>query len=276
MSDGIEGKATYKCEKCGAFRHLRGEDFNFDAVSSSERGMGAEIQYSAQIEEECHKCGNEIGIAFDVWEYPIGAINTTDFECVGAVVTESDFDIYHRPPREEPDETVHLVKSLALFRFDAFAEAFVDFWIKSYQQSPRYTAIISAIASILTASLLALSIYSSEKSRAERLDKVQSYTDQFKLLENTEKNLNDLSNFITSKKLEIEATRDLIKNLEEKRSELEPIVEANQEVVDAIFAQQKRELEKGIWVERAISFGLGILASLIATVVWHFVGRLKK
>ena len=108
------------------------------------------------------------------------------------------------------------------------------------------------------------------------MDKAQSYTDQFKLLDNTEKNLNDLSNFITSKKVEIEATRDLIKNLEQKRSEQEPIVEANQEVVDAIFAQQKRKIEKSIWVERAISFGLGILASLIATVVWHFVGRLKK
>src|SRR5690606_15704916 len=143
MSDGITGKATYKCEKCGAKHFLHDEDFCFEAESGSDRGMGEEVQYCCQIDELCHNCGNEIRLKFEVWEYPAGIINMTNEDSSGAEILESDFDIYHEPPQDEREEVVRLVKSLVLFRFDAFAEAFVDFWVKSYKKSPRPTSIIS-------------------------------------------------------------------------------------------------------------------------------------
>lgn len=180
------------------------------------------------------------------------------------------------PKSSDYEDTVQLVKSLAFFRFDAFAEAFVNFWIRSYRKSPKPTILISIISVIIAGTSLGITIYVSEKQRMERLEKSQSYSEQFELLKNTEKNLNDLSLFISNKKSEIEATESLILKLEKRKSELEPIVNANQDVVDAIFLQQRKELEKSIWIERGISFGLGILASLIATVIWHFVGRYKK
>ena len=276
MSDGITGKATYKCTNCGAKHYLHNDDFYFEAESGSERGMGEEVQYSYELDEKCHNCDAVIRLKFEVWEYPVGNINMTNEDASGAEIIESDFDIYHEPPREEHEEAVELVKSLVFFRFDAFAEAFVEFWVKSYKKSPQPTAIISFIATLVAAVSLALTIYTSEKARTEKLDKPQSYSEQFDLLKNTEKNLNDLSEFISSKKGEIEATKILIQELELKRSELEPIVTANQEVVDAIFLQQRKEFEKSIWTERGISFGFGILASLIASIIWHFVGRFKK
>lgn len=276
MSDGITGEATYQCNSCGAKHYLHDEDFCFEAESGSERGMGEEVQYSYELEEECHNCGAKIQLKFEVWEYPVGIINMTNEDASGAEVIDSNFDIYNAPRQEENEETVKLVKSLVLFRFDAFAEAFVDFWVKSYKKSPQPTALISLVATIGIASYLALSIYSSEKARTERLDKPQSYSEQFDLLKNTEQNLNDLSVFISSKKNEIEVTKNLIMELETKKSELEPIVTANQKVVDAIFLQQRKEFEKTIWTERGISFGFGILASLIATIIWHFVGRFNK
>ncbi|WP_162941084.1 hypothetical protein [Photobacterium salinisoli] len=276
MSDGITGKATYKCTNCGAKHYLHNDDFYFEAESGSERGMGGEVQYSYELDEKCHNCDADIHLKFEVWEYPVGIINMTNEESSGAEIIESDFDIYHEPPREEHEEAAKLVKSLVLFKFDAFAEAFVEFWVKSYKRSPQPTAIISFISVLLASASLGLAIYSSEKARTEKLNKPESYTQQFDLLKNTEKNLNDLSEFISSKKGEIEATKSLIQELEVKRSELEPIVNANQEVVDAIFSQQRRDFEKTIWTERGISFGLGILASLIASIIWHFVGRFKK
>jgi hypothetical protein len=276
MSDGIIGKATYKCENCGAKHFLHDEDFVFEVESGSERGMGDEVQYSYELDEQCHNCGSEIHLKFEVWEYPFGIINMTNEESSGAEILESNFDIYHEPPQDEHEEAVKLVKSLVLFRFDAFAEAFVDFWVKSYKKSPQPTSIISALGVLVVSISLVATIYSSEQARSQKLEKAQSYTEQFELLKNTEKNLNDLAEFISSKKGEIEATKSLIQNLETKKSELEPIVNANQEVVDAIFLQQRRDIERTIWVERGISFCLGILASLIATIIWHFVGRFKK
>lgn len=162
------------------------------------------------------------------------------------------------------------------YLIDAFAEAFVDFWVKSYKKSPQPTSIISALGVLVVSIGLVVTIYTSEQARSQKLEKTQSYTEQFDLLRTTEKNLNDLAEFISSKKGEIEATKSLIQDLETKKSELEPIVNANQEVVDAIFLQQRKDIERTIWVERGISFGLGILASLIATIIWHFVGRFKR
>lgn len=276
MSDGITGKATYKCEKCGAKHFLHDEDFCFEAESGSDRGMGEEVQYGYELDEPCHNCGNEIRLKFEVWEYPVGIINMTNEDSSGAEILESDFDIYHEPPQEEYEDAVRLVKSLVLFRFDAFAEAFVDFWVKSYKKSPQPTSIISALGVLVASISLVVTIYTSEQARSQKLEKTQSYTKQFELLRTTEKNLNDLAEFISSKKGEIEATKSLIQDLETKKSELEPIVNANQQVVDAIFLQQRRDIERTIWVERGISFGLGILASLIATIIWHFVGRFKR
>jgi hypothetical protein len=276
MSDGITGKATYKCENCGAKHFLHDEDFHFEAESGSVRGMGEEVQYSFELDEPCHNCDSEIHLKFEVWEYPVGIINMTNEDASGAEIIESDMDICHAPPQEELEETVKLVKSLMLFRFDAFAEAFVNFWVKSYKKSPQPTFIISIVGVLVAATSLGVAIYTSEQARAKKLEKSQSYSEQFELLKNTERNLNDLTAFISSKKGEIEATKSLIQDLEAKKSELEPIVTANQEVVDAIFLQQRRDIDKTIWVERGISFALGILASLIATIIWHFVGRFKK
>jgi sensor c-di-GMP phosphodiesterase-like protein len=148
--------------------------------------------------------------------------------------------------------------------------------VKSYKKSPQPTKIISFIGTLVGAASLSWAINFSEIAREEQLEKPQSYTEQFDLLKNTEQNLNDLSAFIISKINEIKITRNLIQELETKKSELEPIVTANQNAVDAIFLHQKKEIEKTIWTERGISFGLGILASLIATIFWTFIGRFRK
>ncbi|SFP39790.1 hypothetical protein SAMN05216601_110206 [Ectopseudomonas composti] len=276
MSDGIIGKATYKCDRCGAKHFLHDDDFCFEAESGSERVMGEETQYVCEVDEPCNYCNNEIHLKFEVWEYPVGIINMTNEDSSGAEILESYFEIYHAPPHEEHEEAVRLVKSLVLLRFDAFAETFVEFWVKSYKKSPRPTTMISILGALFSIIGLGFFIYTSEQARAQKLANFQSYSEQFELLRSTEKNLNDLSVFISSQKSEIEAAKSLIQDLETKKSELEPIVTANQDVVDAIFLQQRRDIDENIWVERGISFLLGILASLIATVIWHFVGRSKK
>lgn len=276
MSDGIIGKAIYKCNRCGAKRSLHDDDFCFEAESGSERAMGEETQYVCEVDEPCNNCNNAIHLKFEVREYPLGIINMTNENSSGAEVLESHFEIYHAPPHEEHEDVVKLVKSLVLLRFDAFAEAFVEFWVKSYKKSPHPTTIASILGVLFFIIVLGFGIYTSEQTRTQKLANFQSYSEQFELLKNTEKNLNDLSAFISSKKNEIEATKSLIQDLETKKSELEPIVIANQNVVDAIFLQQRRDIEETIWVERGISFVLGILASLIATVIWHFVGKSKK
>lgn len=275
MSDRIKGKASYECSSCGAVYFLHSGSFNFNVESKYSGKMGEEIQHVAEIDDKCQKCDNHINIKFEVWEYPENTISMTDYEISGAKVVNSDFWFFHEQPVDEYEQPIKLVKSLLQFRFDMFSEVFVDFWISSYRRAPKPTLIASIMTLFISATGLWFSITALDETSKQKLEKTQSYSQQLSLLENTEQNLNDISDFITAKKSEIEATKILIQGLETKKSELEPIVNANQKIVDAIFLQQRRELENGIWVERFISFGLGILASLLASLIWHFVARLK-
>jgi hypothetical protein len=113
MSDGILGKAKFKCKNCGCIRNLNNEDFTFDSESSSQRNMGEENQYSACIEIPCDECNQDISLNFSVWEYPVGIINDSDESAIGADILESNFDIYHRPPDEDEEDNSRVMGAAA-------------------------------------------------------------------------------------------------------------------------------------------------------------------
>lgn len=276
MSDGILGKAVYRCDKCNVKHYLNNDDFDFQVESSDMRSMGEEKQYVAEFSENCHQCNNEISLRFEAWEYPVGILNSTNETAKGAEILESEIDIYHEPPYDSVTEAIELVKPLLTFRFDKFSEIFVDLWVKSYKRVPTQTTIASLFLLIFCVVSLVISINLLDTNRFKSPEHTQNYEQQQNILRQTEINLNNLAAFITSKKAEIEATQTLIKDLEQEKSELEPIVNANKEVIEAIFTQQRKDFEKNIWIERGISFGLGILASLLASIIWHFITRLKK
>jgi DNA-directed RNA polymerase subunit RPC12/RpoP len=64
-----------KCEECEHEFSFWGSELDFEVVSSSERGMGEEVEYGAEGNYECSECGNEITISVSYWEYPAGAYN---------------------------------------------------------------------------------------------------------------------------------------------------------------------------------------------------------
>lgn len=49
---------------------------------------------------------------------------------------------------------------------------------------------------------------------------------------------------------------------------LRPVVEADREVVDTILRLQADKASANVWQERFIGFGLGILSSLVASLIW--------
>lgn len=104
MSDGILGKAHYRCSNCGQEYKLSSNDIIFETESASERTMGNELQHRAYIDEKCTSCNQEIYLTFEVWEYPIGIINDTTNESSGAEIIDSNFSIYHCPPEPDSDD----------------------------------------------------------------------------------------------------------------------------------------------------------------------------
>ncbi|MEC4044057.1 PIN-like domain-containing protein [Myroides odoratimimus] len=80
----------FKCDTCGRVHRYDKSKFNldFNLVSSSERGMGAENQYQAEEHFKC-SCGNEIYMIFEIWEYPQGVHNYDNIEVENAELLES-------------------------------------------------------------------------------------------------------------------------------------------------------------------------------------------
>lgn len=75
-----------KCDRCRCtFEvNLEDHDLSWEIVETEERNMGAEIHHQAIVDLECLDCDNCVTLILDVWEYPLGAFNTSSVEVEGA------------------------------------------------------------------------------------------------------------------------------------------------------------------------------------------------
>jgi len=88
--DEEEGHLKFICDECRKIHKYHKSDFDldFECVGGSERKMGTENHYVAEEYIEC-RCGNEIHITFEVWEYPMGIHNYDSIKIDGAELIES-------------------------------------------------------------------------------------------------------------------------------------------------------------------------------------------
>lgn len=87
-----------KCNKCGQEIIVEYDDLDFEweAVSGSERSMGTETEYQSTEYIDCHHCNNQIEIEFHIWEYPIGSMNNDSIEINGGELVSDIYDFSNR------------------------------------------------------------------------------------------------------------------------------------------------------------------------------------
>jgi hypothetical protein len=78
-----KGTFSLKCSTCGKQYDFSEDDADFENTSLSERQMGPENEHSWELIFYCDKCGNEIDVEYDVWEYPIGDLNMDEVKIKG-------------------------------------------------------------------------------------------------------------------------------------------------------------------------------------------------
>ena len=98
-------------------------------------------------------------------------------------------------------------------------------------------------------------------------DKTKPYSTQVEELKNTEKSLRNLQVFVTEQKEKLIESEKILQNLKDEHNKIKPIVEADKRIVEAVFQTQEKRQRISIWVERALSFIIGIGASLIASQI---------
>lgn len=111
-----------------------------------------------------------------------------------------------------------------------------------------------------------------EKQRSTNL----SYAAQLNNLKQTESTIKNLLNYIENQKSKLQESEDILNNLRSEKKRLEPLVNADRDVVKAMFEYQDRSQKNERWIGYIASFILGILSSLMATVIVYAIKSSKN
>lgn len=99
----ISGIFIIKCNKCGKLHDFSPEDTDFQHNETNQKSMGPEQTYTWENEFTCD-CGQDIGIEYNVYEYPEGACNHQIPNVSGGIVkSEFTFDFSEQPHDDEYD-----------------------------------------------------------------------------------------------------------------------------------------------------------------------------
>ena len=102
----------------------------------------------------------------------------------------------------------------------------------------------------------------------QELSENSDYRQQLEQLNQVESNISEFLAFIEEQKVELKDAEETIAALESEQQTLEPIVQSNRDVVEALFQVQEERTKANVWRERGIGFILGTFASLVASLLW--------
>jgi hypothetical protein len=93
-------------------------------------------------------------------------------------------------------------------------------------------------------------------------------------LDDVQKALRDLSQYVDQQKQEIRNTEATVKTLREEKTKLAPLVEGDRARVVEILQAVNSAQARSAWTDRAISFAIGVLSSVAAAgITWLVASR---
>jgi len=99
---------------------------------------------------------------------------------------------------------------------------------------------------------------------------------QIERLNRAGNDLKELEAFFEAQQRKILRSQELLKTLELEQANLQPVVEANRAIVEAVLNAQAASEKRDRWTERLIGFLFGIAGSLIASVIWSRFQRSRE
>lgn len=84
-NDIVELKVAVTCPHCESNNRITVTDYERGRYSydTGENRMGEQIEYDIECEAfECRACGKEFSFEGQVWEYPIGVLESKNIQCL--------------------------------------------------------------------------------------------------------------------------------------------------------------------------------------------------
>jgi hypothetical protein len=147
-----------------------------------------------------------------------------------------------------------------------------SFLTRAYERAlvraPRTTVAITVLVLCAVAGAIVLDTRREARERAIRAAALQDYTARLAQLEQVQAGLRELTEFVAGQRQQLGQERQTIASLKSERDALLPLVQADRRTIDALFTAQELRNRKEQRRERWYGFGLGVLSSLGASVLW--------
>lgn len=174
------------------------------------------------------------------------------------------------------------------------AGGLIDYALNRWGRSYRKHPIITVVATVLLFVGSAVVTYIDEQRRREPQVASLSYSEQLQELDQVETSLRRLATFVADQRRNVEEAKKVLDEFEKQQQErlaeaqneveeiqnererLEPLLKADQEIVNSVFALQQHQREVDILQERWWGFGLGVAASICGAVIVNIIGRILR
>jgi len=149
-----------------------------------------------------------------------------------------------------------------------------DATMRRLTQSPierfvsRLFAIFGIIAVVVVSAFISYSAFTfGVELMLPKGKKTPTIQVQEKILSDAKQSLESLSNYVDAQSKSLKQTEAAVAELKKREQELTPLVKAQQEVVDRLFLEQERRNIQALERERWIGAGIGIVTSLLSTLL---------
>jgi hypothetical protein len=168
----------------------------------------------------------------------------------------------------------------------------LGWWLRWYRKRPTLTALATFL--VLLSGALGAYLDYEEQQKIELESAALSYSEQIAELDQVETSLRRLATFVEGQRQKVEQAEEIlddlekkqrqrlaaaeseVEDLETKRKRLEPLLDADRQIVNSIFALQREQESADVWRQRWWGFGFGVAASILGSILVHAMIVLVK
>jgi hypothetical protein len=143
-------------------------------------------------------------------------------------------------------------------------------WREFYKLRPGLTITLTVIAISL---LCTGGYFAYQSAEARRIKAEQEHlanldlNEQLEKLNEVQRNLNNLLKFIEDQRKKVSTEQEIIQRLQAERSLLEPIVNTDRQVLEAVLKAQEEHSKRDRWKDILIGFMGGFVSEIVVAII---------
>jgi sensor c-di-GMP phosphodiesterase-like protein len=128
----------------------------------------------------------------------------------------------------------------------------------------------SFVVALLTGTGVALVVIARIPSEVSSSPSLDEYSMVIERISSIGEQLSGLNAFLEKERERVADIEATVRSLNDEKTRLEPVVSTQRETVEAILAAHSARTARQAWRERLFGFGLGLIASLVASFLYGY------